>query len=330
MTSALHQQVRRTIRRYGLIPPGSRVIIGLSGGSDSVALALLLRDLSAHGDFAVASLAHLNHRLRETAARDEAFCREFARRHDLPIAVEAQDVNALAAQERLSLEEAARRARYEFLERVAQGMDGARIAVGHTEDDQAETFLMKLMRGAGLAGLAGVYPRKGMIVRPLLEVSRADLRSFLVQMGEPWVEDETNADLGNPRNRIRHSVLPELDRALGGGSRPNLARAAALAREDSEWLDQLADEQFVQVAAETAAGLELDARELRKQPLPVARRIALRALRGVAGGREVGQDHVEAMLALIAGKSGGIDVPGGRVEPKAGKLVLIQQKAVSK
>ena len=201
------------------------------------------------------------------------------------------------------------------------------IAVGHTQDDQAETFLMKLIRGAGLTGLGGVYPRRGAVIRPLLDVSRAELRADLNGRGETWVEDETNEDLGNPRNRIRHRVLPELDVALGGGTRPNIARAAALAREDGEWLDALADEQFAQLAQDRDGGVTLDAGGVVALARPVARRVILRALRRIADGREVGQEHVEAVLAMAAGHSGGIDVPGGRVEPSGGKLVLLEQKA---
>jgi len=125
-------------------------------------------------------------------------------------------------------------------------------------------------------------------------------------------------------------VLPELDRALGGAARPSIARAAALAREDADWLDQLADEQAAILVTELPGRIEVDAPSLIRQPRPVARRIVLKALRTMAGGREVGQDHVDAILAVSAGESGGIDVPGGRVELRRGKLVLIEQKAASK
>lgn len=330
MTTALHQAVRRTIRRHGLIPTGARVLVGLSGGSDSVALTLLLRDLAEHGEFSLVGVAHLNHQLRPASTGDETFCRVFAERIGVPILVETADVRGFAAQQGLSIEDAARRLRYEFLGRGAATLDARLIAVGHTQDDQAETFLMKLMRGAGLTGLAGVYPRRGDVVRPLLDVSRDDLRGFLRDRGETWVEDASNEDLGNPRNRIRHRVLAELDQALGGSARPNLARAASLAREDADWLDQLAAAQFDALAASRPGGLELDAGGLAALAPALARRVVLRGLREVSGGREVGLEHVEAVLALITGKSGGIDVPGGRVEPSAGKLVLLEQKAFPK
>ena len=119
-TSALHQRVRRTISRYNLCPPGTRLLVGVSGGSDSVALTLLLRDLSAHGGFSVVALAHVDHQLRPTAGRDAQFCRDLATRLSLPLTVEPVDVRGYAAASRLSLEDAARRQRYDVLERAAR------------------------------------------------------------------------------------------------------------------------------------------------------------------------------------------------------------------
>jgi tRNA(Ile)-lysidine synthase len=322
----LIQQVRRTIRRYGLLPAGSRVLVGLSGGSDSVALTRLLLDLSEHGDFTVAGLAHLNHGLRATAARDEAFCGEFARRLGLPIVVEHSAVRDYAAAESLSIEDAARRLRYAFLERAAAGMGADRIAVGHTQDDQAETFLLKLMRGAGLRGLGGIYPQRGAVIRPLLDVAHDDLRDYLQSRAEAWIEDESNEDLANPRNRIRHRVLPELDRALEGSTRPAISRAAALIREDSQWLEALGEERFLTLAHETGDGLELDAGSLAETPAPILRRVLLRAMRTAGGDREIGLEHVEAVAALLNGAQGGVDVPGTRVELRGGKLVLLKQR----
>jgi tRNA(Ile)-lysidine synthase len=324
-SSSLHQQVRRTIRRHALCPPGARLLVGLSGGSDSVALTHLLRELAEHGAYTLVTLAHLNHRLRPSAARDEAFCRQFAERLGLRIVVEAADVQSFAQENRLSLEDAARRVRYDFLEGVAAREGATRIAVGHTQDDQAETLLLKLMRGAGLTGLAGIHPRRGTVIRPLLDVTRGELRAYLRVRGEGWVEDETNEDLDNPRNRIRHRILPELDLAAGGTTRPALARAAALIREDGQWLDELADERYRTLALETDAGVELDVAALTGTPSPLRSRVLLRAMRR-AGGREIGLEHVEAVLGLLAGTQGGIDVPGSRAELRGATLVLVHQR----
>jgi tRNA(Ile)-lysidine synthase len=320
--SALHNQIRRTIHRYGLCPRGSRLLIGLSGGSDSVALALLLQELAEQEGFSVVSLAHLNHRLRCTATRDEQFCRGLAARVGLPIVVESIDVGSYAQTQRLSVEDAARRLRYDFLHRVADSVSADRIAVGHTRDDQAETFLLKLIRGAGLTGLSGIYPRRDVVIRPLIEVARADLRRYLASRGQNWVEDETNDDLENPRNRIRHKVLPELDLAANSSSIPAIARAASIVREDGQWLDELSARRFDALVARSNNGLEIDVSGLLAEPPPVRRRVVLAALRLAAPNREIGFEHVESALEVASGESGGVDVPGARVELRRGKMVL--------
>jgi tRNA(Ile)-lysidine synthase len=306
------------------------VLVGLSGGGDSVALALLLLELAEHGGFTLAGLAHLNHHLRPTADRDEAFCAELARQVGLPFLSESANVRDYAAGNRLSIEDAARRLRYDFLERAAERVLADRIAVGHTEDDQAETFLLKLARGAGLSGLGGVYPRRGRVVRPLLEVSRANLRAYLRGRGQAWVEDETNETLDYARNRIRHKVLPELDAAYGGTTVPALARAAQLAREDGAWLDALAEERYERLVIRSEAALELPVSALASEPLPIRRRLVLRALRELAREREVSVRHVDEALALLAELGSAADIPGGRMELRAGRLVLFDRRASSK
>jgi tRNA(Ile)-lysidine synthase len=320
----LQQQIRRTIRRHGLVHAGGRLLIGLSGGSDSVALTLLLQELAEQDAFTVVSLAHLNHRLRVTAVRDEQFCRDLAKRVGLPIAVESIDVGSYAQTQRLSVEDAARRLRYDFLHRVAKSVSADGIAVGHTRDDQAETFLLKLIRGAGLTGLGGIYPRRDAVIRPLLEVGRADLRRYLESMGQAWVEDETNEDLENPRNRIRHKVLPEMDVVGNASSTPAIARAAAIVREDGQWLDELSDWKLDVLVVRSNNGLEIDVSGLMAEPPPIRRRVVLAAMRLAAPNREIGFEHVESALEVASGESGGVDVPGARVELRRGKMVLLR------
>jgi tRNA(Ile)-lysidine synthase len=324
--SAIHQHVRRTIQRHRLCPSGCRVVIGLSGGSDSVALAVILRELSEHGGFDVVGLAHLNHRLRSTSDRDESFCRVFADAIHLPIEVESVDVAGYAAAQQLSREDAARRLRYDFLHRAAVAMGGDRVAVGHTRDDQAETFLLKLVRGAGLTGLAGIRPQRGEVIRPLLDVARMDLRAFLEARGQSWVDDETNEDLDNPRNRIRHRVLPELDRAYPAAANA-IARTAGLIREDGQWLDAVSRSRYEALVSRTTGGLQMDAQALLAEPAPVRRRVVLMALRCAVSSHEYGLDHVEAVIAVASGESGGADVPGARAELRRAKLVLLVHSA---
>ena len=325
MNSALLQQVRRTIQRHELCPPGGRVLVGLSGGSDSVGLLLLLREIAEHGGFQLAGAAHFNHRSRADAARDELFCRDLTAALGVPFVRDAADVQLIADAEGTSFEDCARRLRYGFLQRAAQDLGADRVAVGHTRDDQAETFLLKLARGAGATGLGAVYPRRNQVVRPLLDVSREEIRRWLRDRGQPWVEDETNADLRNPRNRIRHRVLPELDHAYGGPTRAQLARAAELAREDGQWLDAQAAARLEELSRKGTDFLEFDAAALLVEPAPVRRRLLLQAMRSLADGREIGLEHVESALDVLRGERRGADVPGCRWELRRQDLVLYRQ-----
>jgi tRNA(Ile)-lysidine synthase len=261
------------------------VLVGVSGGSDSVALLRALLDLLRTSEFSVAGVAHFNHRLRDTAARDEAFCRNLAEGFGIPFMTESADVAGHAAGRRLSVEDAARRLRYDFFERTARDTAADRVAVGHTLDDQAETVLLKLMRGAGPGGLGGVYPSKGIVIRPLLEVSRDELRAWLASLGQPWVEDESNADVSNPRNRVRHRVLPELDAAYGGSTRAAIARSAELAREDGQLLDELATGRYRELVTAGHDCLQLDAVALLTEPPALQRRVLWHAMKARAGGR---------------------------------------------
>src|SRR5262245_52230318 len=176
-------RVRHTIRRYDLAGHDTRLVIGLSGGSDSVALAHLLRALAAAGELRVAGLAHFNHQLRGAADDDERFCVEMEGALGWPILVDREDVAARARGSRQSIENAARSARHEFLDRARRHFAADAVALGHTRDDQAETFLLRLVRGAGSRGLGAMHPRRGAMVRPLLECRRAELREYLESNG---------------------------------------------------------------------------------------------------------------------------------------------------
>src|SRR6185436_783192 len=178
MTS-LATRALETVGRHALLRDGRRVLVALSGGADSVALLLILRELERAGAVVVAGAAHLNHLLRGADAdADEAFCAALAARLGVPFLAGRVDVAALARAAKRSLEDAARTARYAFLERAADTLGADAIAVAHTKDDQAETFLLRLLRGAGARGLAAIHPRAGRVIRPLIDLERAALREY--------------------------------------------------------------------------------------------------------------------------------------------------------
>lgn len=325
----LSDRVRRTVRTHGLFAPGSRVAVALSGGADSVALVYLLRELEASGDVVLAGLAHFNHQIRGADAdADEAFCREMAARLNLPIEVGRADVRTSAREEGRSVEDAARTLRYEFLERARQALGADVVAVAHTLDDQAETFLLRLLRGAGPRGLAGIHPRAGTIVRPLIDVRRSDLREWLAERAEPHREDVTNADVRIPRNRIRHELIPYLERHFSPSIVTVLAREASIAREDEARLAaeaiELADSIVLRSTDHGPGVVSVDPRALTALPGALASRVARIALEAGAPGRFAGYDQIERFLefARTAVPGAAMDLPGQRAVVQDGRIVL--------
>jgi tRNA(Ile)-lysidine synthase len=322
---SLIEIVRRTIRNHGLAGRETRVVVALSGGSDSVALAHLTRELAAAGDLRAAGAAHFNHQLRPTADRDERLCAELAQSFGWPIVIDREDVAARARAERRSLEHAARTARHAFFERARVELDADLVALGHTRDDQAETFLLRLLRGAGSRGLAAMHPRHGAIVRPLLDCRRGDLRAYLGERGAAYVEDESNSDVAIPRNRVRAELVPLLERRFNPAIVDALADQAELARDEWRWMEEAAH--HIAIAARRASvsgsAIELDGEALLASPLALRRLVVWRAMTDAAGGRPIAFSHVQAVLGLLEAQGpSGIDAPGHRVDLVGSRLVL--------
>lgn len=245
----MKDKVRRYIERHQLLKPGDRVGVAVSGGPDSVALLRVLLELREELGL-VLSVVHFNHQIRGAeAGADEQFVRDLAAKFGLECRVGSADVPTHARQHGMSMEQAARQLRHEFFSKVLRTATLNALATGHTQDDQAETVLMKFIRGAGTRGLAGIYPKKEIcdeatgraswIVRPMLKVRRAEAVEYLHSIGQPWCEDASNLDPRYTRNRVRHQLLPAIEE-FNPAIREALAQAAELAREEERfWTDYL-------------------------------------------------------------------------------------------
>ena len=292
--------VATTIARYQMLAPGARVIAAVSGGPDSVCLFHVLRDAGA----SVCGIAHLNHQLRGAASdEDQRFVANLAAQAGVPFYVERVNLSGTSG----NLEQAARRARHAFFTRLIREGAADRVATGHTRDDQAETVLFRLLRGAGLAGLAGILPvtEEGLI-RPLLNVSRAQVVQYLQSRGIGWREDTSNRERRFARNRIRMELLPQLARDWNPRINETLAHMADLAYEEERWwrgeIARLAQEFFVT----TEGGIEVQASRLTALPKAVARRL----IRHGVGKTDF--DHVERILDLARSPRGRgkLELPG--------------------
>jgi len=321
----LLDRVRRTNQQQALWSSGCRIMVAVSGGADSVALLLILRELESAGELTIAGVVHLNHRLRgEDADEDERFCAALAHRVGVRFISERIDVAAVARAERRSIEDAAHRTRYALFERTADACEAHCVAVGHTKDDQAETFLLRLLRGAGARGLAGIHPRAGRVIRPLIDVDRKALRAYLSAAGQGFREDASNADVAIPRNRIRHELLPLLRSRFSQAITDVLARDASLARVDEEFLQEQAIELAGQIVLRSEA-IRIDAAGLASAPRALSSRVALDVLQTFAGSRPITSDHVERLLALTEGQA--ISLPGQHAIRARADIVLTRAGA---
>jgi tRNA(Ile)-lysidine synthase len=324
--------VRGTIERHRLLAPKrrNRVIVAVSGGPDSVALLDVLVQLRSEYRLDL-RVAHLNHMLRPQAADDAEFVRAVAADYGLAVTVESADVRKLGARAKLSLEEAGRNARREFLLRTAKAAHAHRIALGHHADDRVETVLMRVLRGTGVDGLAGIRPWAHPFIRPLFDASRAQIEQYLHERGLAYREDPSNRDPAFLRNRIRWELLPALE-DMQPGFKAAALRLSELASQDRIYLlTQSATLLFQKVLAERAkrsVSLRLAAlSRLRYRASSAMRwRVVREALRCLPGGlADIEQTHIEAVLRLAAeGKSGDrIHLPHGVVAERGyGVLIL--------
>ncbi|MBI4562673.1 MAG: tRNA lysidine(34) synthetase TilS, partial [Candidatus Rokubacteria bacterium] len=270
----LVRRLLHTIRRHGMLAGGETVLVGVSGGADSVALLRCLLTLAPTLGLHL-HVVHVNHGLRADADADQAFVEELARQWGVPVSVERVTVPAGRSQ---SPEAEARAARYAAFKRTAERTGASRVALGHTADDQAETVLMRLLQGAGPRGLAGIPPVRGPYIRPLLEVRRHQIEAELRRLGLPWREDPTNRDPKFLRNRIRHDLLPFLAVSFDPRIVEALCRAGALTRALVTDLEALAAQELDRLTVSRSGEMVLSMEELRKLPPGVGEEILRQAL----------------------------------------------------
>jgi tRNA(Ile)-lysidine synthase len=309
-----------TVKEYDLLPEGALVLAAVSGGADSVCLLDLLRLAQPRLKLRLAAF-HLNHELRGTAARDEEFVRRLCLDWQVELVVARADVAGFAKRHKTGIEEAGRDLRYRHLERVARKLGCDVIALGHTANDNLETVLLNLARGAGPRGLAGIPVRRASgsyhqdtkaprgtqitFVRPLIDIEREKIEQHLSARGIEWVEDESNLDVNYRRNLLRHEVVPVLTR-LNPNAVSNARRAAQLLAEEGEFLDGLTDA-AARYAAELSRGrVRIDILKFKDYNNILKRRILKRVL------PELDSQAVERVLEFCNRDTGGrLTLSGG-------------------
>lgn len=315
----MKDRVKRTILNHDLIKAGDRILVALSGGPDSVALCHLLLSLREDLGFHLAC-AHLNHSLRPSADEEAAFVEKLCREAGLTCYIRKLPIAELAQEAKESMELTARRYRYDFFWEIMDSEGYDKTALGHHSLDQVETILMNLLRGSGLKGLGGIRVKRGRYIRPLLEVSRADIESFLEKAGLAFCSDETNQEDITLRNHLRLKVIPGL-MARQPQLTETMSRQALVVQGEEDYLEAVTEDLFSRLSAWQKDDLILQKTAFHEPPA-LRRRLIRRAAREVLGDlKDFGFLQVEELLDLQAGNTGKVWFRGGlQVEQVYGDL----------
>ena len=309
----IFQNFVRLIRSRQLVAPGDKVLLALSGGADSTALLCLFLEIRHQLDLELA-VAHLNHGLRgRESEADAEFVRSLAADRQLPCIVEK--LPPPERPRRGNAEAWAREQRYRFLQRIGDSLGARRIALGHTRNDQAETVLLRLLRGSGSLGLAAIPVSRGdRFIRPLLSIEREDLRTYLRSRGVGWREDASNRDLRFSRNRVRHELIPRLEKAFHPGIVEVLARTAENLRGDAESLDWLVGELAGRQADRSEGRISWRRSWLNTLPPGLRSHLVRHAVATLDPGKPVLKKQVDAVLELLQDRKSGKSIRVGRIE----------------
>lgn len=318
-------KVAQYIEMHRLLQPGMRVVVGVSGGADSVALLHVLKELSRQWRLQL-HVAHLNHLLRPAAREDAAFVQRLGRSWNLPVTVGYADVCRLAGRRRLGIEEAGRQARYRFLFYVAEKTGADRIAVAHHADDQVETIFLNILRGTGASGLSGMSQRNGIVVRPFLGITREKIENYCRSAQLNWRLDATNLGEVYLRNKIRNRLLPLLRDEFNPHIDQAIIRLSRIMEAENRFLNRYVREFYKTLVIKGKAGLKLKLPDFIDLPPAIQRRLLRAVVQNAAGHLcDLGYRHVEDCLSLVrTGSTGGeVHLPHGIRVRKSYEYLII-------
>lgn len=324
MNDRIVEKVAHSIAVYGLTRPGDNVLVGLSGGPDSVALVSVLSRLRKRLHISLGAV-YVNHRLRPRAAAAEArFCADLCTRLDIPFYYEEIDIPALVQRDKTGIEETARKYRYRSLERLAAEHGYDTIAVGHHRDDRVETILFNLFRGAGRHGLIGFPARRGRIIRPLYDLTREEIEAYLAAGGLPSMLDRSNRSGRHVRNRIRARILPLIKKEITPRASENILRLAEILADEEAWFDRKTEGAFRRIGTITPGGkFVLDLNGWKRYDVWFKRRLAIRLLHE-AGVWETEYAEIERVVRLADAPAGSrVTLPDGMTAETAGEKLFL-------
>lgn len=312
--------VVKTIRQFNMIEEGDKIVVGVSGGADSVCLLLNLVEYQRQKNFEL-QVVHVNHLIRDDAAQDAEFVKKLCLRLNIPFFYVEEDVAAIAREEGLTVEEAGRYVRY----KAFRTSNCNKIAVGHNRDDSVETFMFNLCRGSGLRGLTGIAPVTESIIRPLINTSRLDIQEYLGSMSQEYRTDSTNLQTDYTRNKLRLEIIPAMEQGINSRTKDHIAAISEELREVSDYMDEIVQKLYDENCYGKSGELSFDKGKLRALPPILIRQLILKGISDIVPGRkDITRAHVDSIVSLINAKGEKlVSLPYGlRAVAKYDKIVI--------
>ncbi|MGB9891035.1 tRNA lysidine(34) synthetase TilS [Thermodesulfovibrio yellowstonii] len=299
------KKVKQTIEKYNMLSVGDHVLVGLSGGPDSVCLLQILNILKSSYKLKI-SAAYIDHELRpDDVPKEIEFCKKLCESLNIPFYVQSINVKDFAKKEKISIQEAARILRYAALDQISININAHKIAVAHNADDQAETVIMRLLRGAGPAGLSGIPPVRKKIIRPLIEIERTEIERFLSEKNISYIIDPSNESMKYLRNKIRKTLMPVI-KTVSPKATKIISKTADIIREENDYINVAVTKALMRLMSrKTDKTVELFCNPMEVLNIVILRRALRFAIDSVKGLKGLTFDHIEDIINLIkTGKTG--------------------------
>ncbi len=304
----MNQKVLETIRKYNLIEDGDKIVLGVSGGPDSICMLDNLREVKEEQiiEFEI-YVAHINHMIREEAIDDEKYVQEYCKKYNIECFVKRADVQKIASEKKIGTEEAGRKVRYDFFEEVLQKTESNKIAIAHNKNDKIETIIMHLLRGSGLSGLKGIEPiRDNKYIRPLLECERTEIEQYCEDKKLNPRIDKTNFENEYTRNKIRNIVIPYIKKEFNPNIIQTLSRLSDLAADESNYIELQTQKAFEKILiAKEKEQITLNLKEFNKQDKVIKNRLILYTTKELMGSTQgIEKIHIEDIIKLCQNNVG--------------------------